>query len=132
MSEIDDGIQIEVTVPETTDDTPVVDEAPTVVVVEDNGDSAAVEPVVESAIDHEGRIVRLEMGQQEILTVLEDIRAAVIVNAEATALVAEEVAVVEEQVAEVAEEQQEPAEADEAPDREHPFYRQRKFFGREG
>lgn len=128
MSENDAEIQVTVDLPEVNEDTPEEIAAPVTVVTPPADTSSDV--AVEAAIDHEGRLVRLEDAQNAILSRLEEIALAVTVTTDATAEMIAEVEEVREEVAEVAEEAQAEPDDDEEPERHHPFYKPRRIFGK--
>jgi len=98
--------------------------SPTVVVVEDSQETDTTAPVVvETAIDHEGRLTTIEMMLATQAETLELIAQSLAVQAQADALLQEEIEEVAAVAAEAAEEAQAPAEQDEQPTREHPFFR---------
>jgi len=109
-------VDVQVTVPET--ESEPVAETPTVVVVEDAADNAPTDAVVvETAIDHEGRLAAIESRLNSLeLTAHEAL---------ATAQIAEAVATLEPEPAPVIIEEtpQEPAEEDSAPNNKHWWFK---------
>jgi hypothetical protein len=100
----------------------VAPDTPDVVVVE--APAAAESPVVvETAIDHEGRLVRVEDALTVIAATLEEIRSNQAVTESHVEMVEETAQVAIEIAAEAAEESQAAPEEDEEPAREHFFFR---------
>lgn len=118
----DDETQVVVTV-----DTPASEpeaSTPTVVVVEDSQETDTTAPVVvETAIDHEGRLTTIELMLAAQAESLELIAQALAVQAQTDVVLQEEIGEVAQVAAEAAEEAQQPPEEDEEPSREHPFFR---------
>jgi hypothetical protein len=96
--------------------------APAVVVVEaDPEPSAPV--VVETAIDHEGRLVGIELTLVALAETLEQMNQRQAVTETNVEIVGETAQVAVEIAAEAAEEAQADPEEDEEPEREHAFFR---------
>lgn len=116
-------VEVVVETPEEPTPEPVTDDT-TVVVVEDNsGGDAGTEVALDAAIDHEGRLTRLEDQQTQIIALLEGISVNQQQTQE-TAAVALDVAIDAEETAnEALEGEQESPDEDVEPDKEHPFFR---------
>ena len=118
-----DTVEVTVEVPENDD---VTSETPTVVVVEDSSDSGndAVDAVVlETEIDHEGRLTAIELQLAAIAGSIEQLAQRDAQHEFHEEVLEEQLEQVAQVAAEAAEEAQAPAEADDEPNREHFFFR---------